>query len=79
MSVKEPMTIVEDRLMLCLEIHAKLMNVLDVLEVSRIDKAVVQAQQGLELARTLFDDLKAERQQLKSEAPVVARLSEPSA
>ena len=64
----DPLLIVETRVMHCLEIQAALMNVLDVLEVGRIDKAVPLAQQGLEIARALHNDLNSERRQLRKAA-----------
>ena len=56
----------EDRMLTCLEIQARMVTVLDVLEVGQIDKAEVAARQARELSHALMNDLGAERRELRS-------------
>ena len=56
----------EDRMLTCLEIQARMVAILDVLEVGQIDKAEVAARQARELAHALMNDLGAEKRQLQS-------------
>ena len=63
---KDVLAVVEDRLMLVLETQAQLSNVLDVLEVGRIDKAIEHAKQGLIQCRKLHEDLNSERKLLRN-------------
>lgn len=56
----------EDRMITCCEIQARMITILDVLEVGQIGKAEVAARQARELAHALMNDLGAERRQLKS-------------
>jgi hypothetical protein len=55
----------EDRMLTCLEIQARMVTILDVLEVGQITKAEVAAQQARELAHALMNDLGAEMRPLQ--------------
>jgi hypothetical protein len=56
----------EDRMLTCLEIQARLVTILDVLEIGQIAKAEVAARQARELAHALMNDLGSDRRQLTS-------------
>ena len=55
----------EDRMLTCLEILARMVAILDVLEVGQIAKAEVAARQARELAHALMNDLGAEKRHLQ--------------
>jgi len=55
----------EDRMLTCLEIQARMITILDVLEVP-IGKAEDAARRARELAHALMNDLGSDRRQLES-------------
>jgi hypothetical protein len=56
----------EDRMLTCLAIQARMATIFDVLELGQIDKAEVAARQAQELSHALMKDLGAERRELRS-------------
>jgi hypothetical protein len=56
----------EDRMLTCLEIQARMITILDVLEVGQIGKAEDAARRARELAHALMNDLGSDRRQLES-------------
>lgn len=64
---------VEERMIICCEIQAEMITILDVLEVGHISKAEESARKAKKRALDLLNDLRLERQLSEKKASPVPR------